>query len=63
MILPCLNKCVYVCMYWFQQKNVLSVVDVAIRKRSNNLICVESEAHKTSEILVGINRTPYLMGN
>ena len=36
------------------------VVDVVKTKRSNNLI--ESEAHKTSEILVEINRTPYLMG-
>ena len=52
------------CLNWFQSvKNVLSVVDVAIRKRSNNLLCVESEPHKTSEILVEINRTPYLMGN
>ena len=38
-------------------------VEVAKRKRSNNLLFVESEAHKTSEILVEINRTPYLMGN
>ena len=38
-------------------------VDVAKRNRPNNLICVESEAHKTSEILVEINRTLYLMGN
>ena len=48
------------------KKNVFkSVVDVAIRTRksSNNLLCVESEVHKTSEILVEINRTPYLMGN
>ena len=47
----------------FNKKNVLSVKDVAIRERSDNLLCVESEAHKTSEILVEINRTPYLMGN
>ena len=39
------------------------VVDVPKRKRSNNLLCIESEAHETSEILVEINRTPYLMGN
>ena len=31
-----------------------SVVDVAIRKRSNDLLCVESAAHKTSEILLEI---------
>ena len=37
------------------------VLDVAKRKRSNNLICVESETHKTSETLVEINRIPYLI--
>ena len=46
------------CLNWFQ-----SVKSVAIGKRSNNLLCVESEARKTSDILVEINRTPYVMGN
>ena len=49
------------CLNWFHQN--CFAVDVAKRKRFNNLLCVESEAHETSEILVEINRTPYLMGN